>query len=53
MSSHALPGCRVFPYSIFYVFFEQYEYIVKVAVVTTCTAGAVIFLLCIVRQCSD
>jgi Niemann-Pick C1 protein len=38
----------VFPYSVFYVFFEQYLYIKSVALETTLFASAAIFLLCLI-----
>lgn len=40
--------CRVFAYSVFYVFFEQYLYISNVAVMNSIYAGIAIFVLCVV-----
>lgn len=41
-----IPG--IFPYSVFYVFFDQYLYIVSVCEQNTALAAAAIFLLCLI-----
>lgn len=39
------PGVEVFPYSVFYVFFEQYLYIEKVAILCIGLAALAVFLV--------
>ncbi|KAG6434864.1 hypothetical protein SASPL_106508 [Salvia splendens] len=49
--SHAL-GIDVFPYAVFYMFFEQYLNIWKTALVNLAIAMAAVFVVCLVITCS-